>query len=786
MRKIKKLLGILVSVSLAAFLFSAACPVSVYAADESTETVEEKGEEEAKDLMILYTSDVHCGIDQGFGYVGLAEVKKNLEEKGYNVLLVDDGDSIQGEAIGTMTRGEAMIRLMNVAGYDVVIPGNHEFDYGMERFFELVEMADFPYISCNFNLEGELVFDPYVIKDVDGIKVGFVGVTTPYTLTTSTPKYFQNEDGEYIYGFLEGDDGTDVYEAVQKAVDDARSEGADYIVVLAHLGDEEKYRPYTYADIIANTTGIDVLLDGHSHDTNQVVMKNADGEDVYRSACGTKLNGIGHVEIKQDGSINVGLWPWNADATPADLFGIENKMTEAIALATDELNEKLEEVVATTSVPLTIYDPEEVDNAGAPIRMVRRAETNLGNLCADAYFDQSGADIALVNGGGIRTSIDKGDITLNEILKVYPFGNMMTVVEASGQQILDALEWSSRAVPGELGVFMQPAGLSYEIHTYIEDPCTSDSEGMFTGIEGERRVKNVMVGEEPIDPEEMYTVASTDYVLLNHGDGITMFDGCKVLQNAVKLDNQVLIDYITGTLKGKIDTGYEDLTGQGRIVIVDEPADDYVPEEVADTGEPAGDENTGIASTDHYETPEAAVDAFLSAIQGFEEEKITAYCEEEGIGNEDGGISSMFEAMEESFGTELPEESRDDVKKIISKAFDFDYEIGAVEETEEGSLVDVTFKTYDFSSVLGDLMSNFIGEAMGVLLINPDAVESDIIAPMITSMAKAFDGLEEKTEESTVPILCYEKDGKWYIQDPEELFTGMTGNFLTMFDEFGF
>jgi 2',3'-cyclic-nucleotide 2'-phosphodiesterase (5'-nucleotidase family) len=202
--------------------------------------------------------------------------------------------------------------------------------------------------------------------------------------------------------------------------------------------------------------------------------------------------------------------------------------------------------------------------------MVRRAETNLGDVCADAYLANSGADIAFVNGGGIRTNISAGDITLNDILKVHPFGNEMCVIEVTGQQVLDALEWGARAVPSENGGFLQVAGLTYEIHSYIESSCTSDENGMFTGVEGERRVKNVLVGGEPIDPEATYTLASHNYMLLEKGDGYTMFEGAKILQNCVKLDNQVLIDYITDFLGGVIGPEYEELTGQGRIVIVEE------------------------------------------------------------------------------------------------------------------------------------------------------------------------------------------------------------------------
>lgn len=526
--------------------------------------------ERSADIVILFTSDVHCGIDQGFGYAGLSEIYDHLVAQGNKVILVDDGDNIQGEPIGTMTKGEALVDLMNKVGYSVAIPGNHEFDYGMEQFLSLAKQAKFSYVSCNFNHEGELVFDPYVIRELDGMKVAFVGVTTPKTLTSSTPRYFQDENGEFVYGFFQDETGEGVYNAVQSAVDDARAEGADYVVVLGHMGNEEECHPWTYSDVISNVSGIDVFLDGHSHDTDQVVMKDKDGKEVIRAACGTKLSCIGWCRIDTEGKITTGLYTWNNNESAPALLGIANKTSALVDKATSALEKKLKEVVASSEVLLTINDPEEVDANGKPIRMVRRAETNLGDLCADAYRIQSGADIAFVNGGGIRVSINAGKITLNDILKVHPFGNAMCVIEVTGQQILDALEWGARAIPGENGGFLQVSGLSYEIHSYIESPCKSDENSMFAGIEGERRVQNVLVDGKPIDPEATYTLASHDYMLLNNGDGYTMFDGAPLLQDRVKLDNQVLIDYITETLEGVIGEEYEDLTGEGRIVIVEE------------------------------------------------------------------------------------------------------------------------------------------------------------------------------------------------------------------------
>lgn len=515
-----------------------------------------------KDLVILFTSDVHCGIESGWGYAGLAALRDAMAAQNH-VVLVDNGDAIQGEPVGTMTKGEAITDLMNAVGYDIATPGNHEFDYGMERFLELAEKAEFPYISANFNKEGELVFDPYVIKEFDGVKVAFVGISTPKTLTSSSPAYFKNEEGEFVYGFFQDETGEKLYNAVQSAVDAAIAEGASYVVAMGHVGNEAECKPWTYADIIGNTNGIDAFLDGHSHDKEQVIMLNKDGEDVLRSGCGTKLEGIGYLRISaEDGSMECGIHEWDYDFAAPEL--IKNEISEAVENATAALNEKLAEVVASTQVDLVIKDP------ATDVRIVRTAETNLGDLCADAYRDQSGADIAIVNGGGVRDTIKAGDITLNDILKVHPFGNAMCVIEITGQKVLDALEYACKDVPNEFGGFLQVSGITFEIHTYIPSSVKMDENKMFVSVDGEYRVKNVMVGGEPLDLEKVYTLASHNYKLKQNGDGNTVFDGCTILQDEVKLDNQVLIDYITTTLGGVVGEDYADPYGQGRIVAVPE------------------------------------------------------------------------------------------------------------------------------------------------------------------------------------------------------------------------
>ena len=538
------------------------------AAAEDSQAQDEN--EDKKDIMILYTSDIHCGIDEGFGYAGLEQICKYEQEKGYEVILVDDGDNIQGDPLGLLTKGDALIDLMNKMGYSVAIPGNHEFDYGVDNFLSLAEKAQFKYISCNFQYKGENVFDPYVIREIGGRKIGFVGVTTPTTITASKPTLFEDENGEFVYSFLQDETGEGVYNAVQSAVDNARKEGAEYVIVLGHLGNEEQCRPWTYADVISHTNGIDAFLDGHSHDTDQVIMKNKDGKEVPRSACGTKMQHIGWCRIPAEGEVTAGIYSWTLDDPAPEVLGIENEMSAAVKEARGSISKLLEGKIAVSEQEMTIYDPVAVDPEWGKVRMIRRAETNLGDLCTDAYRFVTGADIALLGGGGIRVSIPAGDVTMKNMYEVFPFGNEICVVQATGQQILDALEWGAAAVPGESGGFMQVSGLSYEIHTYIDSTCTKDVNGMFTGVAGERRVKNVKVNGVPIDPDALYKVAGNDYWLLNGGDGHTAFKGAERVDAGGLLDVQLLVDYLTGELGGVIGKEYSDPTGQGRIVIVEE------------------------------------------------------------------------------------------------------------------------------------------------------------------------------------------------------------------------
>ena len=488
---------ILTALAVLAMLLTTACaqtPATAPTTAEPTPTATEAPAQLQKDLVILYTNDVHCAVDDAIGYAGLAAYKKQLEAEGNHVLLVDVGDAVQGAPIGTVSKGSIIIDIMNEIGYDVATIGNHEFDYGMPRFFELVEQAKFPYVSANFTdlKTGKQVLEPYTMLEVDGLQFAFVGITTPKTLTSSTPAYFQDETGEFVYGFLQDAKGEKVYAAVQSAVDAARAAGADYVIGLAHLGVTMDASPWTSSEVILNTSGIDVVLDGHSHSALESErIKNKNGEWTLLSSTGTKLESIGMLLLTKSGNMTTGLISDYAEKD-ADVDGF-------IKSAQAEFEEMLGAVVAKTDVDLTINEP------GTDVRIVRNAETNLGDLCADAYRAIGGADIAIVNGGGVRASIPAGDITLGQIISVHPFGNSLCVIEATGQEILDALEMSVRVMPEENGGFLQVSGLSFEINVKTPSSVTLDENGLFVSVDGDRRVQNVMVGDQPIDPAKTYT-----------------------------------------------------------------------------------------------------------------------------------------------------------------------------------------------------------------------------------------------------------------------------------------
>ena len=529
----------LLSVFLALTLVFALCGGAL-AAEETT----------GNDIVVLYTNDVHCGVEDNIGYAGLVAYEKEMLETTPYVTLVDIGDAIQGGPLGTLTTGEALVNIMNEVGYDVATMGNHEFDYGMARFQELAAMLECGYVSCNFvDLStGDTVFPAYKMISYGDTDVAYIGISTPETYTKSTPTYFQDENGNYIYSFSENN----LPEMVQDAIDEATAAGAEYIVAVGHLGVDEQSAPYRSTDIIAETTGLDVFLDGHSHSViASQEVEDADGNTVILSSTGTELANIGKLTIADDGTITTEL--------VSDYETKDADMQAFIDNVNAEFEEITSEVVAESSVNLTGYAEDGT-------RLVRNQETNIGDLVADAYRVVGDADIGWANGGGIRADIPAGEITYGDIIEVHPYSNQLCVVETTGQQILDALEMASASCPNESGGFLQVSGLSYTIDTTIPSSVVTDDKGMFVEVDGERRVKDVMVGDEPIDPDATYTLASHNYMFKEGGDGINMFMNDKLIVDESMPDNQVLITYIVDHLDGVVPADYAE--PQGRITVL--------------------------------------------------------------------------------------------------------------------------------------------------------------------------------------------------------------------------
>lgn len=525
---------------------------------ELTENSELSQTFELNDIVILYTNDIHCAFESEIGFSGLASYKKLMSQKTPYVSLLDMGDAIQGEVIGSVSKGEYIVDMMNYVGYDLAVFGNHEFDYSMTQLGKIVDKAEYNYLCSNLTYSGKgenvlSVVKPYEMIEYGETSVAYIGVTTPETLTSSTPTYFM-EDGEFVYGFHGGNDGgKSFYACVQSYIDECKSKGADYVILMTHLGDLPESVPYTSVDLIHNTVGADVVLDGHAHNAiSSRIELDKEGKQVLLSSTGTKFANIGQLIITEKGNIFTGLV---SDYNEKD-SATENYLSQVKSLYADEMNK----IVGVADIDLKITDADGV-------RMVRCRETAIGNLCADAYRYITKADVALVNGGGIRADINKGDITYADIISVHPFGNSLCVVEATGQELLDVLEIGSRAVQniysengyavGEEGSFHNVSGLKYTIDTSIPAGVTFDENGMFLEFTGERRVKNVMILDNsgnyvPIDPQKTYTIASHNYLIKSCGGGITQLSDNKLLLNEGISDYQVLINYIVEVLGGKI------------------------------------------------------------------------------------------------------------------------------------------------------------------------------------------------------------------------------------------
>jgi len=579
-----------------------------------------------EDVVILYTNDVHTYIDGPMSYDVIAGLKAELEGQYGNVILVDAGDHAQGTAFGSMDKGENIIALMNAAGYDAATLGNHEFDYGMDGAMNIIEWAEYPYLSCNFyhedkGVKGETVLDAYQIFEMGGHKIAFVGITTPETFTKSTPAYFQDDMGNYIYGISGGEDGAALYADVQAAIDAAKAEGADIVIGLGHLGDDPASQPWTSEETIANVSGLTAFIDGHSHSTvSGKDVAGKDGANVVLTQTGEYVGNIGMMIIDgETGAIDTDLITYaeiletvKDEAGNAVLDEDGEEVTEVVgyefqsilytgaswasdeevaamqAAWIEEINTQLGQKIGSTELTFDNYDADGK-------RLVRSQETNTGDFAADALyylFDNMGldVDVAIMNGGGVRNKAITGEISYLTAKSIHTFGNVACLQTITGQQLLDALEWGARGVSNgeEIGGFLHVAGITYKIDPEWASSVQMDDKGVWVGAPtGGYCVYDVMVfnkdtgAYEPLDLAASYNLAGYNYTLRDLGDGFNMFSGAVNVLDYVMEDYMVLANYIGGFEGGVVEAtnspllakyagmllDYGTVNGSGRIVL---------------------------------------------------------------------------------------------------------------------------------------------------------------------------------------------------------------------------
>lgn len=507
-----------------------------------------------QDIVILFDNDVHCAVD---GYSRMATLRKEYKAEGNGVLTLSAGDFIQGGSLGAASKGKYIIDIMNQVGYDAVTLGNHEFDYGIPRLNELASEFNTPIVCCNLKdlATDKLMFEPYRIFSFGKTDIAVVGIATPYSFISSTPSYFQNDKGEYVYSLC----ADCFYETVQSVVDDARNAGAEYVITVTHLGDDA-FDEINSQRMIANTHGIDAVLDGHSHSTVPArYLRNDKGEETLMTSTGSSFATIGKVTISAKGEFKSELLPVK------DIDRSDAAVEAVIARVREEYESRAMRKIGICEALLPVADED------GP-RAVRYREMGIGNFCTDAIRESLRTDIAVLGGGSIRAKLAEGDVTFNDIFTVFPFGNTVATASMTGQQILDLLEFSVYVLPVEFGGFLQVSGLKFDVDVQTDSPCAVDVNKSFDHFTGpERRVRNVQVmsadgSYSPIDTGRSYSVAGSAYLLISHGDGFNVIPSEVKVTDTGMIDVDLLEKYIVENLSGKIPERYS--LPEGRINIV--------------------------------------------------------------------------------------------------------------------------------------------------------------------------------------------------------------------------
>ena len=535
---------------------------------KDTEIRELKEEKElSDDIIILHTNDVHCGVLDSIGYDGLMLYKKDLQKQYKHVLTVDVGDHIQGGPLGLLSKGLDIIKIMNKIGYDVSIIGNHEFDYGLDQLKKCNESLNCGYISGNFlyRKNRTLIYPPYKLIQLDDIKIAFIGITTPQTLSKTILHTIIDEEGEMVYDFLTKNDGQELYEIIQKYINEVKDKGAKYVIILSHLGIEgDALEKYTSSGLLSHLIGVDAILDGHTHRIYNKTSKDKNGNDILLSQTGTKLTNLGVLKIKKNGEIISEML--SQIPTPKFIKVKPIYRDRKLRLVDPEMNNfinniasshfsELNQKIGYVNFDLLINSEEQSSRSG---------ENPLCNLIADSIRYYGKGDITMINAGSIRNDLKKGDITFQNILEVLPFSAYIITKEVKGEDILNALEFGMKELPEKTSRFPQVSGISFKVNTKIKSTVIVDDEEMFVKVNGKRRVYDVIVGKDKLDINKTYLIAFDNYIGKG-GDGFSMFANYEEKLNLGKTDNELFMMYIRDVLNGVIPDEYKKT--QQRIII---------------------------------------------------------------------------------------------------------------------------------------------------------------------------------------------------------------------------
>lgn len=555
----KKLLSLLMALAMV-------CTMTVAVSAEETAVA---AEDLTGSIVILHTNDVHGGIA---GYAKVAALKQSYEKLGAYVLLFDAGDFIQGDPTVSISQGATAVELMNLTGYDAAALGNHEFDYGYENLVTISKQAKFPILSANTLYNGKVAFgDNKIFTAPDGTKLGVFGLETPETATKAHPGKIRGVT------FASGEA---MFKVAQEQVDALKSAGCDYVICLGHLGIDNESVGNRSVDLLEKVSGIDVFIDGHSHSTIGEVQAAADGHDISTvlTSTGTKIANVGVVTIDAEGKINA------VNVAADSLTEVDQAVADRAAAIQKEIDDAYGVVFAKTEYTL--------NGAKAP-NGNRDSETNLGDLITDSLVwgakkNGENVDAAITNGGGIRATVEAGDITKKDVNTVLPFGNTLNIVKVTGKELLEVLEASTYCTPDAIGGFPQVSGIQWT----LDLTKTFDAGDLYPGStyhapKSINRVTIQTVGGKAFDENAVYSVATNDF-LATGGDTYYAFSAASANYDIGVPMDEVLMDYIQTELKGVVGAAYA--APQSRMTLVtaaEEPVEEPVEEPAAPTAEPA-------------------------------------------------------------------------------------------------------------------------------------------------------------------------------------------------------